>query len=152
MVRFVPVIKTHLSADRMFNFHIFTLGFQGSLASILQLITHMYQFQNIQLLPVFAVVPVLVFLFILVIRWKKNTTKKIGDAVLVNQLIKGYSARKFAVKFVFAILALSAIITGILNLQKPGTMENIERKGVDVMIALDVSKSMIATDLAPSRL
>ena len=93
----------------MFNFHIFTLGFQGSLASILQLITHMYQFQNIQLLPVFAVVPVLVFLFILVIRWKKNTTKKIGDAVLVNQLIKGYSARKFAVKFVFAILALCLI-------------------------------------------
>ena len=88
----------------------------------------------------------------LVLRWKKNTIKRIGDAVLVKQLIKGYSANKFLVKFIFSAVALSCIILGTMNLQKPGVMENIERKGVDVIIALDVSKSMLAEDSKPNRL
>jgi Ca-activated chloride channel homolog len=112
----------------------------------------MYQFQNIGLLPLFAVIPLVVFLFVLVLRWKKQTIKKIGDPALVGQLIKGYSGTKFLIKFVLSALAISFIILGILNLQKPGTMENIERKGVDVMIALDVSKSMLAEDSKPNRL
>ena len=112
----------------------------------------MYRFQHIELLPALAVVPLLIFLFFLVIRWKKNTIKKIGDSALVRQLIKGYSANKFLAKFILSVLAISAIIIGIMNLQKPGTMENIERKGVDVVIAMDVSKSMLAEDSKPNRL
>ena len=112
----------------------------------------MYQFQHIELLPALAVIPLFVLLFVLVIRWKKTTIKKIGDLSLVNQLIKGYSAHKFVAKFILSLLALSAIIIGMMNLQKPGQMENIERKGVDVLIALDVSKSMLAEDSKPNRL
>jgi Ca-activated chloride channel family protein len=47
---------------------------------------------------------------------------------------------------------LGTIITGLANLQKPGMMENVSRKGVDIMIALDVSKSMLADDVKPNRL
>lgn len=112
----------------------------------------MYQFEHIGLLPLLAVIPLLILFFVLVLRWKKSTIKRIGDAVLVQQLIKGYSANKFLVKFISSVLAISLIILGIMNLQKPGTMENIERKGVDVMIALDVSKSMLAEDSKPNRL
>ena len=112
----------------------------------------MYQFQHTELFPAFAVIPLLVLLFFVVIRWKKNTIKKIGDTPLVNQLIRGYSSHKFVAKFILSVLALSAIIVGMLNLRKPGTMENIERKGVDVIIALDVSKSMLAEDSKPNRL
>ena len=112
----------------------------------------MYRFQHIDLLPALIVIPLLVGLFLLVIRWKKNTIKKIGDARLVTQLIRGYSPGKFLVKFVLSVLGISLIVLGIMNLQKPGTMENIERKGVDVLIALDVSKSMLAEDSKPNRL
>jgi Ca-activated chloride channel family protein len=112
----------------------------------------MYQFQHIELMPAWVVIPLLIFLFVLVIRWKKDAIKKIGDTVLVSQLIKGYSANKFLAKFILSVLAISCIILGMLNLQKPGTMENIERKGVDVIIALDVSKSMLAEDSKPNRL
>ena len=112
----------------------------------------MYQFEHIELLPLLAVIPLLIFFFVLVLRWKKSTIKRIGDTVLVRQLIKGYSANKFLAKFIASALAISFIILGIMNLQKPGTMENIERKGVDVMIALDVSKSMLAEDSKPNRL
>ena len=112
----------------------------------------MYRFQHIELLPALAVIPLLIFLFFLAIRWKKNTIKKIGDIALVRQLIKGYSPDKFLAKFILSVLAISSIIIGIMNLQKPGTMENIERKGVDVVIAMDVSKSMLAEDSKPNRL
>lgn len=112
----------------------------------------MYRFQYIELLPALAVLPLLVFLFFMVIRWKANAMKAIGEAALVNQLIKGFSSQKFFIKFVLSAIAVGAIILGIMNLQKPGTMQNIERKGVDVVIALDVSKSMLAEDSKPNRL
>lgn len=52
----------------------------------------------------------------------------------------------------FFALALSAVIVAAANLQKPGAMDNIQRKGVDVVIAMDVSKSMLAEDIKPNRL
>jgi len=112
----------------------------------------MFRFQHIELLPAFAVIPLMIWLFLVVLRSKKNKIKKIGDFELVRQLIKGYSANKFLLKFILVVLAISSIILGIMNLQKPGMMENIERKGVDVVIALDVSKSMLAEDNKPNRL
>ncbi len=99
-----------------------------------------------------VLIPVLLFMFFGVLRWKKNRVKMIGDPQLVKQLIKRYSPGRFAAKFVLALLALGAIILAACNLQKPGERENINRKGVDVMIALDVSKSMLAEDMKPNRL
>lgn len=112
----------------------------------------MYHFQYIELLPALLMIVPLVLLFVLVIRWKKNTIKRIGDTALVEQLIRGHSSNKFLAKFILSMLAIASIILGIMNLQKPGTMENIERKGVDVVIAMDVSKSMLAEDSKPNRL
>lgn len=112
----------------------------------------MYRFQHIEYLLGLALIPVLVIFFILVLRWKKRRVKKIGDPLLVKELIKGYSPLRFFLKFVFVILALAAIVGAAGNIQKPGQMENVSRKGVDVMIALDVSKSMLAQDITPNRL
>jgi len=84
--------------------------------------------------------------------WKKNTIRKIGDRVLVKELVKNYSSRLFTLKFILLLLAFTAGIVAIANLRKPSASENITRKGIDVVIALDVSKSMLATDLQPSRL
>src|SRR5258708_38452744 len=56
------------------------------------------------------------------------------------------------VKAVLAVAAFFFIVLGAANLQKPGAMENISRKGVDVMLVLDVSKSMLARDSKPNRL
>jgi Ca-activated chloride channel family protein len=56
------------------------------------------------------------------------------------------------IKFCLGCLAFASIILGAANLQKPGSMDKVNRKGVDVVIALDVSKSMLAEDIKPSRL
>lgn len=94
----------------------------------------------------------LILLFMRLLFWKKNTIRKIGDRVLVKELIKNYSSRLFTLKFILLLLAFTAGIVAIANLRKPSASENITRKGIDVVIALDVSKSMLATDLQPSRL
>lgn len=111
-----------------------------------------FSFQHTEYLPGLAVVLLLVALFWQVLHWKKNTAKKIGDPKLVEELIWNYSPGHFMVKFCLACLALAAIILGAANLQKPGSTDKVNRKGVDVVIALDVSKSMLAEDVKPSRL
>jgi len=112
----------------------------------------MYRFQHIEFLTGLILVPVLVVFFLNLLRWKRKRVKKIGDPVLVKELIKGFSPLKFFLKFSLIAIALAAIIGAAANLQKPGRMENVNRKGVDVMIALDVSKSMLAEDIKPNRL
>lgn len=87
-----------------------------------------------------------------IIYWKKNTIKKIGDPKLVQALIATYSPLNFLLKFIFFAAALAVVIMAAANLQQPGAMENVQRKGVDVVIAMDVSKSMLAEDIKPNRL
>jgi len=71
---------------------------------------------------------------------------------LVKELLKNYSPKKFNLKFLLSVIALAVVIIAIANLQRKGKMENVTRKGVDVMIVMDVSKSMLAQDIKPSRL
>lgn len=110
------------------------------------------QFEHIEYLIGLIAIPGLLFLFFLVLKWKKKTAAKMGDASLVQQLVKNYSPAQFALKFGIALLALTAIVIGAANLRKKGLTENINRTGVDVMLVLDVSKSMMAEDIRPSRL
>ena len=78
--------------------------------------------------------------------------KRIGDKNLVKALIKTYSPGLFSLKFGLLSIAFAAGVVTVMDLRKPGDAEGINRKGIDVVIALDVSKSMLATDLAPNRL
>jgi tetratricopeptide (TPR) repeat protein len=112
----------------------------------------MFSFQYIEFLFALAAIPVLVLLFILVLYWKKKTIKKIGDARLVKEMIKNYSAQRFALKFVLIIAAFAAGVFALANLRTPRGSEKVSRNGIDVMIAIDVSKSMLAQDVKPTRL
>lgn len=111
-----------------------------------------FRFQHIEFLVGLAAIPLLVMLFLLVIRWKKKLQQKMGDPALVAELVKSYSPVKFALKFIIALTAFVLIVVGLANLQKPGATDNVNRKGVDVMVVLDVSNSMLAQDIKPSRL
>lgn len=97
-------------------------------------------------------IPLLVLLFYRLTDWKKKLSARIGDPVLVAQLVKSFSARNFLLKFIVICLAVFFLVAGLANLRAKGKAENISRQGVDVMIVLDVSKSMLAQDIKPSRL
>lgn len=112
----------------------------------------MLRFQYSAYLSALALLPLLVALFVAMLYWRRKKLDKIGTASLVKQQILGYIPARQTLKFILLGSALLLIIIGCANLQKGGTTETVQRKGVDVMIALDVSKSMLAKDMQPDRL
>jgi Ca-activated chloride channel family protein len=112
----------------------------------------MFQFQHIDHLYTLGLLPLLVLLFIATLYWRKKRLKKLGDEQLIGQQIRGFIPGRNAFKFILLAVALSAIIIGWANLRMGDKTEKVERKGVDVIIALDVSKSMLANDIQPDRL
>lgn len=112
----------------------------------------MIHFQYTEYLLSLTAIPVMILLYFLLVRWKKKAAKKIGDPLLVKQLTKGLSSKKFNSKLVLFIIGFTLCGFAIAGLVEPDGTQKINRKGIDVMIALDVSKSMLAQDIQPSRL
>jgi len=112
----------------------------------------MYRFQYPLYLYVLALVPLMVLLYVMSIYWRRRKLKSLGDEGLVRDQILGYIPGRATYKFILMVLALALGILGMANLQSGDKLEKVERKGVEVMIALDVSKSMLARDIQPDRL
>lgn len=112
----------------------------------------MFRLENIQYLYAYLLIPVFVLLFILMKQWRKKAIRSLGDTEVVQQLMPDVSTAKPTMKFIFLLLALSLIILGVVNPQIGSKLQEVKRKGADVMIALDVSNSMKAEDLSPNRL
>lgn len=112
----------------------------------------MPHFQYIQFLLVLLIIPLLVVIFIFAVARKKSIRKKIGDPLLVKQLTAGYNSTAFFAKFSLIILAFGLLVVVLANLRTAASEQKISRDGIDVMIALDVSKSMLAQDIKPTRL
>ena len=112
----------------------------------------MLSFENTEYLWGLLVLLPLCALFILAIRRKEKIKKAIGDEALVQQLTKNYSAKLFRLKFICILLSLLLGILAAANLRKPDKSSTEKRAGIDVMVALDVSKSMLSQDIKPTRL
>jgi len=112
----------------------------------------MLQFQYFESLFLLALIPVLVVLYVLYLNWRKSKIRKLGDPALLSHLVKGRIAGRSTTRIVLLLAALFFGIVGLANLQRGSGNEKVERKGVDVFFALDVSKSMLATDVQPDRL
>jgi Ca-activated chloride channel family protein len=91
-------------------------------------------------------------LFLYVQYWKRKKQREFGDLVLVAKLSPEKSQFKSILKFVVLILALASLIMALVNPKMGTKMETIKREGIDIVFAVDVSKSMLAEDVAPSRL
>ncbi len=112
----------------------------------------MLRFQHISHLLGLGLLPVLIVLFIAYIYWRRSKRKKLGDERLINEQMKGFIPGRFVLKFVLLSIAFIMLVIGWANLQMGAKTENVQRKGVDVVVALDVSKSMLAKDIQPDRL
>ncbi len=112
----------------------------------------MIHFQYIEYLIALAALPVMALFYFLIVKWKKSAAKKIGDPELVSEITAQYSSGKFFTKFVLFSVAFALCAFAVAGLVKPDGTQKINRKGSDIMIALDVSKSMLAQDIKPNRL
>jgi Ca-activated chloride channel homolog len=112
----------------------------------------MVRFEHIEALYLLLVIPVLLLIFILQRIKTRNKIKKFGDIQLVHQLIRNRPRYKQQIKFALFATGLAFIITGLANLQFGSRKEKVKREGTDVVIAIDVSRSMLAEDIKPNRL
>ena len=112
----------------------------------------MYQIEEPIYFYLFAIIPVIIVVFLLVFWWKKRTQKKFTDAVLLSKLAPNTSTFKAILKLTFLVIGMSFLIISLVNPKMGTKLKTIKREGVDVVFALDVSKSMLAEDIAPNRL
>ncbi|MFZ4770784.1 MAG: VWA domain-containing protein [Ferruginibacter sp.] len=112
----------------------------------------MPQFQYISLLILLVIIPGMFFMYWYARKKKKNSIRKIGDPELISQLMGQYNSQSFLQKYLLVTIAMLLLILSLANLRLPSSSEKINRNGIDVMIALDVSKSMLAEDIKPTRL
>lgn len=112
----------------------------------------MLSFQHNEFLVGLLVILPLCALFYSVIKWKNKVKKQIGDIELVNALTAEYSPKNYTYKFILIVAAIALCIIAAANLRKPAAGNTGNRAGIDIMVALDVSNSMLAQDIKPNRL
>jgi Ca-activated chloride channel family protein len=98
------------------------------------------------------IVPILVLLFLYNQYWKRRKQREFGDLDLILKLSPEKSVFKPIFKLVVILLALVGLILGLVNPKIGTKMETVKREGIDIVFAMDVSKSMLAEDVVPSRL
>ena len=112
----------------------------------------MYQIEEPTYFIYLAIIPVIFVLFLLVLWWKKRTQKKFANSALIEKLSPEKSTFKSFLKIIAICLGFAFLTISLTNPKMGTKLETVTRQGVDIVFALDVSKSMLAEDIAPSRL
>lgn len=112
----------------------------------------MYELDEPKYLYLLGIIPVLVALFLFNLWWKKRKQRQFGDPTLVRRLSADSSVFKPALKLTVVALGIAAVILALVNPKVGTRTETVKRQGVDIVFAIDVSKSMLAEDIAPNRL
>ena len=98
-----------------------------------------------------ALAPAMV-LFTFFHTWREHNLEKFADSSLIDQLIPQSSFDKLLAKFILLCVAFEFVVIGFAGPQIGTKQEKIKRQGIDVIVALDVSNSMLSEDIKPSRL
>ena len=112
----------------------------------------LFRFANPDYLYLLLLLPVMALLFIINEIRKRRARKRLGDIRLIGTLMPELSDSRSVIKFV---LLLFAVLAGVIILSRPqfgSKIEDVKKQGVEVIIALDVSNSMLSEDIQPDRL
>lgn len=112
----------------------------------------MIQFAQIEYLLLILVIPFLFLFHALYRRARRKRIAKFGDPLLVNKLMPGASRSRGWIKLTLISFALFFFALGLSRPQLGAKLKEVETKGVEIILALDVSNSMLAEDYSPNRL
>lgn len=112
----------------------------------------MFRFANPDFLFLLALLPVLIAFYIYAIIRKKKAIKSWGNPVLMSQLMPDESLKRQHLKYWLLFGAITIVIFIIAGPQFGSKLETVKRNGVEIMVCLDVSNSMLAEDVSPNRL
>ncbi len=110
------------------------------------------RFENQEYFYLFLLVPVFLLAFILANWHRRKKMARLGETKVLERMIPMHSKRRPWVKLVLFFLAFSSLVMAAVNPQLGFSTEDTKRSGVNIVIALDVSRSMLAEDIRPNRM
>ncbi|NND15024.1 MAG: VWA domain-containing protein [Eudoraea sp.] len=99
-----------------------------------------------------GIIPILLLFFVGTRIWKSRRQRLFAEAGLLRRLAPDRSKFKSILKLFFVLLGITSLIFALVNPKMGTKLETVKREGVDIVFAVDVSKSMLAEDIAPNRL
>jgi Ca-activated chloride channel homolog len=112
----------------------------------------MFRFEYTEHLYALALIPILLLFFAFAWRARRRAVRRFGDTRLMSYLMPLVSTYRYYLKFGLLLLSLALLAIGWANPQYGTKLAKVTAKSVDVFIALDISQSMLAQDVPPSRL
>lgn len=112
----------------------------------------MFRFANIEVLWLLVTIPVFIAAYIWYTKRKRRELETFGDAALMEQLMPNASRVRPTVKFSILMVALTLLIVAAARPQFGQSERTEKRQGIEAIVALDISNSMMAEDVAPNRL
>jgi Ca-activated chloride channel family protein len=98
------------------------------------------------------IIPVIIIGFLALQYWRRKAQANFANKALLKQLSPNKSVFKSILKIVVLSLAFFCLILALVNPKMGTKLETVKREGLDIVFAVDVSKSMLAEDVAPNRL
>ena len=111
-----------------------------------------FRFANPNILWLLLVIVALVVLFLVSRMGSHKALRRFGDLRLLRPLMQGVSEGKLRVKFAIEMFALFCLIIAAARPQFGSKLETVKKEGIEVMVCLDISNSMLAEDIQPNRL
>ena len=112
----------------------------------------MIQYEQTLYFYLLLLIPLMVLGYVLFTLWKKRVLKSLASAKMIDHIAPERSSFKGWFKQILFWLGWAFICLGLVNPQIGTELETVKREGVDLVFAIDVSKSMLAEDIAPNRL
>ena len=112
----------------------------------------MFRFANHNLLYLFGLIPVLIIFYIVIRQIQKRNIKRFTEESFIDNLMPFRSNARNNIKFIILLLVISSMIIALARPQFGSKLLDVKRQGIEMIIALDVSRSMMAEDIKPNRL
>ncbi|MCH4897079.1 VWA domain-containing protein [Marinilabiliaceae bacterium JC040] len=112
----------------------------------------MFRFQHVEILYLLVLVPLFVLLYYAHTRRHRRSIEEFGEYDLLNPLMPQVSTKRPFIKFILLLVSYIFVVFGVSGPQFGSKLVKAERKGVELVIALDISNSMMSTDIKPNRL
>jgi|WetSurSiteA1Bulk_404760.scaffolds.fasta_scaffold00012_11 Ca-activated chloride channel homolog len=112
----------------------------------------MFRFEHKEYLLILIILPLLVGIYLLYYYRRKRNIRLFGSPELVTALMPDFSQIRISLKFILLVVAMVLIILALAGPQFGSKLTEVKREGIEIIIALDVSNSMMAEDIKPNRL
>jgi Ca-activated chloride channel homolog len=112
----------------------------------------MFKFAHSYYFYLFGLIPLLALLFSAFLLWRKRAMARFGNLSVISTLMPDVSVHKLILKFILLMSATALLVFSLAGPETGSKIEKAKRTGIDIIIALDVSNSMLAEDIKPDRL